>query len=49
MRTTDEIRQDILALVKEYSESEQRETKPFYPGKRILIVPACTTWKSGRT
>ena len=39
MRTTDEIRQDILALVKEYSESEQKETKPFYPGKRI---PYCS-------
>lgn len=39
MRTTDEIKQDIFALVREYSESEQSEKQPFHPGQRI---PYCS-------
>lgn len=39
MRTTDEIRQEILALVREYSEREQAERQPFQPGQRI---PYCS-------
>lgn len=39
MRTTDEIRQDILSLVKEYSAAEKREKTAFQPGHR---VPVCT-------
>ena len=39
MRTTDEIRQEIFALVREYSEREQAEKKPFCPGQRI---PYCS-------
>lgn len=39
MRTTDEIRQEIFALVREYSEREQAEKQPFCPGQRI---PYCS-------
>ena len=39
MRTIDEIKQDIFALVREYSESEQVEKQPFHPGQRI---PYCS-------
>ncbi len=39
MRTTDEIRQDILSLVREYTEAEQQEKQPFRPGQRI---PYCS-------
>lgn len=39
MRGTDEIRRDILALVREYSESEQSEKQPFRPGQKI---PYCS-------
>lgn len=39
MRTTDEIRQEILALVREYSEREQAERQLFQPGQRI---PYCS-------
>lgn len=35
MRTTDDIRQDILSLIKEYSEAEQHSKQPFRPGQRI--------------
>lgn len=39
MRTTEEIRQDILKLVREYGEAELREKQPFQPGQRI---PYCS-------
>ena len=39
MRTTDEIRQDILSLVREYTEAEQQAKQPFHPGQRI---PYCS-------
>lgn len=35
MRTTDEIRREILALVREYSQAEQKEGQVFQPGQRI--------------
>lgn len=35
MRKTEEIRQDILRLVNEYSESEALSKQPFQPGQRI--------------
>lgn len=35
MRTTEEIKRDILQLVREYSESERHEKQPFRPGQRI--------------
>ena len=39
MRTTEAIKQDIFALVKEYSEREEAEKKGFRPGQRI---PYCS-------
>lgn len=39
MRTTEEVRQDILALVREYSEVEQNAKQDFRPGQRI---PYCS-------
>lgn len=39
MRTTDEIKQDIFALVREFNETEQAEKQPFRPGQRI---PYCS-------
>lgn len=39
MRTTDEIRQDILSLVREYSEAEQQEKEGFQPGN---FIPVCS-------
>ena len=39
MRTTEEIKQDILALVREYGEAEQTAKQPFRPGQRI---PYCS-------
>lgn len=39
MRTTDEIKQDIFALIREFSETEQAEKQPFRPGQRI---PYCS-------
>lgn len=39
MRTTDEIKQEILSLVKEYTEVEQASKRPFSPGQRI---PYCS-------
>lgn len=39
MRSTDEIRQEILSLVREYSRVEQEEKQPFHPGQRI---PYCS-------
>lgn len=35
MRTTEEIRQEILRLVREYSETEASGKQPFLPGQRI--------------
>lgn len=34
MRTTDEIRREILALVREYSQAERETTRPFHPERR---------------
>lgn len=39
MRSTDEIRQDIFALVREFNEAEQAEKRPFRPGQKI---PYCS-------
>lgn len=39
MRTTEEIKQDILSLVREYSEAEQATKQPFHPGQKI---PYCS-------
>lgn len=39
MRSMDEIRQEIFALVKEYSQAEQEAKRPFRPGQRI---PYCS-------
>ncbi len=39
MRTTEEIKRDIFALIREYSETEQKTKQPFYPGQRI---PYCS-------
>lgn len=39
MRTTEEIRQNIIALVREYSEAEQVGKRAFHPGDRI---PYCS-------
>ena len=39
MRTTEEIKKDIMNLVREYSEVEAAEKKPFHPGQRI---PYCS-------
>lgn len=39
MRLTDEIRQDIFALVREFNEAEQAEKRPFRPGQKI---PYCS-------
>ena len=35
MRTKDEIRQEIISLVREYHQAEQDTVKPFQPGQRI--------------
>lgn len=39
MRSTDDIKKEILMLVKEYSEAENAEKKPFQAGNRI---PVCS-------
>lgn len=39
MRTTDEIRREILSLVREYTQAEQESIQPFRPGQRI---PYCS-------
>lgn len=39
MRTTEEIKRDIIALVREYTEVEEAGTQPFHPGQRI---PYCS-------
>lgn len=39
MRTKEEIRQDMMALVREYSDTEQAMKTPFRPGQRI---PYCS-------
>lgn len=39
MRTRDEIKRDIFALVREYSKLEQSERQPFHPGQSI---PYCS-------
>lgn len=35
MRTKNEIRQEIISLVKEYHRAEQDTVEPFQPGQRI--------------
>jgi len=39
MRELEEIRENILSFVREYSETEQNQKKPFHPGQRI---PYCS-------
>lgn len=39
MRTIEEVRRDIISLVREYSEVEQAAKQPFHPGQRI---PYCS-------
>ena len=39
MRTPEEIRQDIMTLIQEYTDVEQQNKKPFAPGQRI---PYCS-------
>ncbi len=39
MRSTEEIKKDIMELIREYSEAEQAEKRPFRPGQRI---PYCS-------
>lgn len=39
MRSTEEIRQEILTLVREYSQAEQEAKQPFRPGQKI---PYCS-------